>query len=73
MTRARTNADQAHTESLSVEPHIIPGVVVLPLRNQRKDTGRMTCEQCDHDPCECEDWILKQDYHDNDNNENEKE
>ena len=35
----------------------------------------MTCEQCDHDPCECEDWILKQDYHDNDNdnNENEKE
>ena len=27
MTRARTNADQAHTESLSVEPHIIPGVL----------------------------------------------
>ena len=27
MTRARTNADQAHTESLSVVPHIIPGVL----------------------------------------------
>ena len=27
MTRARTNADQAPTESLSVEPHIIPGVL----------------------------------------------
>ena len=38
-----------------------------------KSKNTMTCEQCDHDPCECEDWILKQDYHDNDNNENEKE
>ena len=28
----------------------------------------ITCEQCDHDPCECEDWLLKSDYH-----ENEKE
>ena len=27
MTRARINADQAHTESLSVVPHIIPGVL----------------------------------------------
>ena len=27
MTRARTNADQAHTESLSVVPHIIPDVL----------------------------------------------
>ena len=27
MTRARTNADQAHTESVESIPHIIPGVL----------------------------------------------
>ena len=33
MTRARTNADQAHTESLSVVPHIIPDVLYPAVAN----------------------------------------
>ena len=27
MTRARTNADQAHTENVESIPHIVPGVL----------------------------------------------
>lgn len=31
------------------------------LKGYRRSIAEERCEQCDLDPCECEDWILKSD------------
>ncbi len=31
------------------------------LKGYRRSTKEERCEQCDCDPCECEDWILRSD------------
>ena len=39
----------------------------LSIKQKEQISGYCRCYQCDCDPCECEDWILKGDYHGEEN------
>ena len=53
MSRARINADQAHTESLSVEPHIIPGVLYPAYEADATGAGKLLDGTTEHGTGTC--------------------